>query len=226
MRTVHIVSHRGSSRLARVIPSMHVHLCVVWWLFSSPVSFSSPFRCSSSRLSRCLPPSSTRSSSPKTCATSAWGPWPVLTTRHPSQIMHRVVLDFSLCLLASCRLCFPSLLPAGCLTLSVCLSACHALRDVSRGVPWRTGRSCAACSLTCCAHPRRHPSLANGLCVDATGRRVGRFGLWVYISAKAESSQLLSRAPRVRSCSSAAVPAAMAMCFMVSGHFSTQTCLY
>ena len=61
---------------------MHVHLCVVWWLFSSPVSFSSPFRCSSSRPSRCLPPSSTRSSSPKTCATSAWGPWPVLTTRH------------------------------------------------------------------------------------------------------------------------------------------------
>ena len=64
---------------------MHVHLCVVWWLFSSPVSFSSSFRCSSSRPSRCLPPSSTRGSSPKTCATSAWGPWPVLTTRHPSQ---------------------------------------------------------------------------------------------------------------------------------------------
>ena len=81
---MHFMSHRGSSCLARVIPSMHVHLCVVWWLFSSPVSFSSPFRCSSSRPSRCLPPSSTRSSSPKTCATSAWGPWPVLTTRHPS----------------------------------------------------------------------------------------------------------------------------------------------
>ena len=32
---MHIVSHRGSSCLARVIPSMHVHLCVVWWLFSS-----------------------------------------------------------------------------------------------------------------------------------------------------------------------------------------------
>ena len=79
---MHLMSHRGSSCLARVIPSMHVHLCVVWWLFSSPVSFSSPFRCSSSRPSRCLPPSSTRSSSPKTCATSAWGPWPVLTTRH------------------------------------------------------------------------------------------------------------------------------------------------
>ena len=28
-----------------------------------------------------------RSSSLKTCATSAWGPWPVLTTRHPSQVM-------------------------------------------------------------------------------------------------------------------------------------------
>ena len=37
------MSHRGSSRLARVIPSMHVHLCVVWWLFSfTLVSFSSP----------------------------------------------------------------------------------------------------------------------------------------------------------------------------------------
>ena len=64
---------------------MHGHLCVVWWLFSSPVSFSSPFRCSSSRPSRRPPPSSTRSSCPKTCATSAWGPWPVMTTRHPSQ---------------------------------------------------------------------------------------------------------------------------------------------
>ena len=85
---IHIVSHRtvAQVRLARVIPSMHMHLCVaLWWLFSSPVSFSSPFRCSSSGPSRCLPPSSTRSSSPKTCATSAWGPWPVLTTRHPSQ---------------------------------------------------------------------------------------------------------------------------------------------
>ena len=81
------MSHRGSSRLARVIPSMHGHLCVVWWLFSSPVSFSSPFRCSSSRPSRCLPPSSTRSSCPKTCATSAWGPWPVMTTRHPSHVL-------------------------------------------------------------------------------------------------------------------------------------------
>ena len=78
------MSHRGSSRLARVIPSMHGHLCVVWWLFSSPVSFSSLFRCSSSRPSRRPPPSSTRSSCPKTCATSAWGPWPVMTTRHPS----------------------------------------------------------------------------------------------------------------------------------------------
>ena len=83
---MHIVSHRtvAQVRLARVIPSMHVHLCVVLWLFSSPVSFSSSFRCSSSGPSRCLPPSSTRSSSPKACATSAWGPWPLQTTRHPS----------------------------------------------------------------------------------------------------------------------------------------------
>ena len=82
---IHTVSHHGSSRLARVIPSMHGHLCVVWWLFSSPVSFSSSFRCSPSRPSRRPSPRSTRSSCPKTCATSAWGPWPVMTTRHPSQ---------------------------------------------------------------------------------------------------------------------------------------------
>ena len=84
---IHTVSHRGSSRLVRVTPYMHGHLCFVWWLFSSPISFSSPFRCSSSRPSRRPPPRSTRSSCPKTCATSAWGPWPVMTTRHPSQVM-------------------------------------------------------------------------------------------------------------------------------------------
>ena len=66
---------------------MHGHLCVVWWLFSSPVSFSPLFRCSSSRPSRRPSPRSTRSSCPKTCATSAWGPWPVLTTRHPSHFV-------------------------------------------------------------------------------------------------------------------------------------------
>ena len=83
--------------LARVIPSMHVHLCVVLWLFSSPVSFSSSFRCSYSGPSRCLPPSSTRGSSPKTCATSAWGPWPLLTTRHPSQPLNHFSLSCSPC---------------------------------------------------------------------------------------------------------------------------------
>ena len=91
---IHTVSHRGSSRLARVIPSMHGHLCVVWWLFSSPVSFSSLFCCSSSRLSRRPPPRSTRSSCPNTCATSAWGPWPVMTTRHPSQVMTNREMNF------------------------------------------------------------------------------------------------------------------------------------
>ena len=68
---------------------MHVHLCVVLWLFSSPVSFSSSFSCSSSGPSRCLLPSSTRGSSPKTCATSAWRPWPLQTTRHPSHQGHQ-----------------------------------------------------------------------------------------------------------------------------------------
>ena len=76
----------AQDRLARVIPSMHVHLCVLSWLFSlHPSPSSTLFRCSPSGPSRCLPQSSTRGSSPKTCATSAWGPWPLLTTRHPSQ---------------------------------------------------------------------------------------------------------------------------------------------
>ena len=87
---MHIVSHRtvAQVRLARVIPSMHVHLCVALWLFSSPVSFSSSFRCSSSGPSRCLPPSSTRGSSPKACATSAWGPWPLSMFVQP-ELMNR-----------------------------------------------------------------------------------------------------------------------------------------
>ena len=44
--------------------------------------------------------------------------------------------------------------------------------------------------------------------------------------AKTESFQLLSRALQLRSCSPAAAPAATVMCLMVSGQFSTQTCLY
>ena len=78
----------AQDRLARVIPSMHVHLCVALWLISlHPSPFSTLFRRSSSSPSRCLPQSSTRGSGPTPCATSAWGPWPLLTTRHPSQVM-------------------------------------------------------------------------------------------------------------------------------------------
>ena len=83
---MHIVSHRGSS-LSSTRPS-HPCMCTCALCCGCslhPVSFSSSFRCSSSGPSRCLPPSSTRGSSPKTCATSAWGPWPLQTTRHPSQ---------------------------------------------------------------------------------------------------------------------------------------------
>ena len=80
----------AQDRLARVIPSMHVHLCVALWLFSlHPSPSSTLFRCSPSGPSRCLPQSSTRGSSPTPCATSAWGPWPLLTTRHPSQRENR-----------------------------------------------------------------------------------------------------------------------------------------
>ena len=78
---------------------MHVHLCVLSWLFSlHPSPSSTLFRCSPSGPSRCLPQSSTRGSGPTPCATSAWGPWPLLTTRHPSQLSnacscHPLVLD-------------------------------------------------------------------------------------------------------------------------------------
>ena len=65
---------------------MHVHLCVALWLFSlHPSPSSTLFHCSPSSRSRCLPQSSTRGSGLTPCATSAWGPWPLLTTRHPSQ---------------------------------------------------------------------------------------------------------------------------------------------
>ena len=73
-------------RLARVIPSMHVHLCVALWLISlhpspvfyfvPPFSFQ-PFLMFTSEFNERF------RSNP--CATCAWGPWPPLTTRHPSQ---------------------------------------------------------------------------------------------------------------------------------------------
>ena len=59
--------------------------CRGCFLFTRSPS-STLFRCSPSGPSRCLPQSSTRGSSPTPCATSAWGPWPLLTTRHPSHV--------------------------------------------------------------------------------------------------------------------------------------------
>ena len=57
-------------------------------LFSPRLSlFSTSSHRSSSSPSRCSPQCSTRGSGPTPCATSAWGPWPLLTTRHPSQVM-------------------------------------------------------------------------------------------------------------------------------------------
>ena len=60
-------------------------LCVCVGCLSSPISFSSLFCRSSSSPSRRPSPLSTRSSCPKACATSARGPWSVMTTRHPAQ---------------------------------------------------------------------------------------------------------------------------------------------
>ena len=57
-----------------------------WWADSMSPS-STSFRRSPSSPSRCLPQSSTRGPGPTPCATSAWGPWSHLTTRHPSQVM-------------------------------------------------------------------------------------------------------------------------------------------
>ena len=91
MRTVHIAPV-AQVRLARVIPSMHVHLCVALWLISPRLSPSSTsFHRSPSSPSRCSPQCSTRSLGPTPCATSAWGPWPLLTTRHPSHIKTALV---------------------------------------------------------------------------------------------------------------------------------------
>ena len=56
------------------------------FLFTRPPS-STSFHRSPSSPSWCSPQSSTRGPGPTSCATSAWGPWPLLTTRHPSQVM-------------------------------------------------------------------------------------------------------------------------------------------
>ena len=89
-----IDAHRVTSHLwlktalhASSHPCM-VHLCVALWLSSlHPSPSSTSFRRSPSGPSRCSPQSSTRGPGPTPCATSAWGPWPLLTTRHPSQVM-------------------------------------------------------------------------------------------------------------------------------------------
>ena len=54
------------------------------FLFTRLLSSSSSLRSTSSP-SRCSSQSSTRGPGPNPSATSAWGPWPLLTTRHPSQ---------------------------------------------------------------------------------------------------------------------------------------------
>ena len=64
-------------------------------------------------------------------------------------------------------------------------------------------------------HPRRHPVLANGLCMDVIVLRGPLRSPSVH-PAKAESSAVAL----------SAAAAAAATCLMVSGHFSTQTCLY
>ena len=109
---MHIVSHRGSS-LSSVRHPIHACApvrCVVVPLRSVALLPALP---------ECLPPSSTRGSSPKTCATSAWGPWPLLTTRHPSQYLYRYVLIYAYV----CMYMHLSCLDSSCLVLSrfVCL---------------------------------------------------------------------------------------------------------
>ena len=82
-----VTSHRGSSPPCTRHP---IHacapVCCVVVDFSSTVSVLY-FRSTAllPALPRCSPQCSTRSLGPTPCATSAWGPWPLLTTRHPSQ---------------------------------------------------------------------------------------------------------------------------------------------
>ena len=54
------------------------------FLLACPLFSTSSHRSPSSP-SRCSSQSSTRGPGPNPCATSAWGPWPLLTRRHPSQ---------------------------------------------------------------------------------------------------------------------------------------------
>ena len=83
-----VTSHRGSSPPCTRHP---IHacapVCCVVVVFSSLLLSSTSSHRSPSSPSRCSPQSSTRGPGPTPCATSAWGPWPLLTTRHPSQVM-------------------------------------------------------------------------------------------------------------------------------------------
>ena len=87
---MHIVSHRGSS-LSSVRHPIHACApvrCVVVVLFTRllflfvPLLFFRPFQMSSSKFHERL--------KSKDCATSAWGPWPLQTTRHPSQLARSI----------------------------------------------------------------------------------------------------------------------------------------
>ena len=86
---MHIVSHRtvAQVRLARVIPSMHVHLCVALWLF---LFTPSPFPLRSVALLPALPdvflrvPREVEVQTPVRLPLGDRGHF--LTTRHPSQI--------------------------------------------------------------------------------------------------------------------------------------------
>ena len=63
------------------------------WFSLHPSPSSTSFHRFPSSPSRCSPQSSTRGPGPTPCATSAWGPWPLLTTRHPSHGIYFIDLE-------------------------------------------------------------------------------------------------------------------------------------
>ena len=146
-------------------------------------------------------------------------------TRCGSALLGSYLLDHPFLSLLTLRK-YSSVLLRSCVSITPCVS-----------LSWRSTNClvancslvCTACTLMCCAWfagltslcARRCPALVISLSVDTSVLRV--------CSASAsglDSHRSFSSRARHSCSSDAAATAALAMCLMVSGHFSTQTCSF
>ena len=109
------------------------------------------------------------------------------------------------------------------LDVLVCLSVCHALRDTFMVLhELFVGLTCSAwCAGLTSLCARRCPALVISLIVDTSVLRVCSASV-----CGVDSHRSFSNRARHSCSSDAAATAALVVCLMVSGHFSTQTCSF